>query len=69
MGYFKKVNFIFLFVGHTKNSADMLFNALKMKYHREDIHTMAEMIEILDNSNSVTLLGEWCLATVVLAKK
>ena len=55
MGYFKKVNFIFLIVGHTKNSADMLFNALKMKYHREDIHTMAQMIEILDNSDSVTV--------------
>jgi hypothetical protein len=32
MGYFCKVNFVFLIVGHTKNSADRLFNALKLDY-------------------------------------
>ena len=32
MGYFKKVEFIFLIVGHTKNAADSLFNSLKHKY-------------------------------------
>ncbi len=28
LGYFMTVNFIFLVVGHTKNSADMIFNVL-----------------------------------------
>ncbi len=35
MGYFKAVNFVFLVVGHTKNSADMLFNVLKKSTGRE----------------------------------
>ena len=28
MGYFKKVNFFFLIVGHTQNATDRLFNLL-----------------------------------------
>ena len=32
MNYFKEVNFLFLVVGHTKNSADRLFNCLKQEY-------------------------------------
>ncbi len=32
LGYFKAVNFVFLVVGHAKNSADMLFNVLKTIY-------------------------------------
>ena len=35
--YFKQVNFVFLIVGHTKNAADRLFNALKMKYREHNI--------------------------------
>lgn len=30
MKYFKRVNFVFLIVGHTKNSADRLFSALSI---------------------------------------
>jgi len=37
MGYFKRVNFNFLIVGHTKNAADHLFNVLKLQYHKEHI--------------------------------
>jgi len=55
MRYFKKVNFIFLVVGHTKNAADRLFNALKMEYHDKNIFTMGEMINVLNKSNSVTV--------------
>jgi hypothetical protein len=32
MQYFCRVNFVFLIVGHTKNAADRLFNALKLDY-------------------------------------
>jgi hypothetical protein len=32
MNYFTEVNFLFLVVGHTKNSADRLFNCLKQEY-------------------------------------
>ena len=33
MGYFKKVKFVFLIVGHTKIAADRLFYSLKHEYH------------------------------------
>ena len=54
-GYFKKVNFIFLVVGHTKNAADRLFNALKDKYHSANIGTMDKLYRILDTSSKVTV--------------
>ena len=40
LGYFKQVNFIFLVVGHIKNSADHLFNALKKEYRKRNLFTM-----------------------------
>ena len=40
LGYFKTVNFIFLVVGHNKNSADMLFNVLKTIYRHKDSRSM-----------------------------
>ena len=43
MGYFQKVNFVFLIVGHTKNSADRLFNALKIDYRKICIHFQASV--------------------------
>jgi len=55
MGYFKVVNFIFLVVGHTKNSADRLFNSLKGEYWRQNIFTMEGLIESLNRSESVTV--------------
>jgi len=55
MGYFKVVNFIFLVVGHTKNSADRLFNSLKGEYRKQNIFTMEGLIESLNRSESVTV--------------
>ena len=55
MGYFKVVNFIFLVVGHTKNSADRLFNSLKGEYRRQNIFTMEGLIESLNRSETVTV--------------
>ena len=56
MGYFAKVNFIFLFVGHTMNSADCHFNCLKLGYHHGKIFTMDEMLAKLDESDKVTVI-------------
>jgi len=55
MGYFKCVNFNFLIVGHTKNAADHLFNALKFQYCKENIFTMEDLLSILNVSPSVTV--------------
>jgi hypothetical protein len=55
MGYFKQVNFNLLIVGHTKNAADHLFNALKLQYHKYNILTMEDLLVILNISPSVTV--------------
>ena len=56
MGYFKRVNFIFLIVGHTKNAADRLFNSLKHEYRKKNLYTMEMLVDSLRKSDSVTVL-------------
>ena len=55
MGYFKKVQFIFLVVGHTKNAADRLFNSLKHEYRKQNLFTFDELVRALDHSATVTV--------------
>ena len=55
LGYFKAVDFIFLIVGHTKNAADHLFNALKFEYRQHNIFTMEKLISHLSFSDSITV--------------
>ena len=40
MRYFKRVSFVFLIVGHTKNACDCLFKSLKHEYRKKNIFTM-----------------------------
>ena len=56
MGYFARVNFVFLIVGHTKNSADHHFNCLKLSYHKGNIFTMDDMLAKLNESDKVTVI-------------
>lgn len=56
MKYFKRVNFVFLIVGHTKNSADRLFNALKIDYRQQNIYTVKQLFEVLSRSKYVTII-------------
>ena len=49
MEYFAKVNFIFLIVGHTKNTADRMFNTMKKKYRITNSHTMSHLYSILES--------------------
>ena len=56
MGYFKKVKFVFLIVGQTKNAADRLFNSLKHEYRKENIFTMQALFDCLGVSDSVTVV-------------
>jgi len=53
---FSKITFNFLVVGHTKNAADRLFNTLKHTYHKLNIFTEAQLHEILDRSDRVTVV-------------
>ena len=55
LGYFKRVNFIFLVVGHTKNAADRLFNCLKTEYRLQNLFTFQDLLEALNRSPMVTV--------------
>ena len=53
--YFHKVDFFSLVVGHTKNSANHLFNSLKKIYHTENLFTMNQLLKTLNTSEKVTV--------------
>ena len=56
IGYFKKVNFVFLIVGHNKNAADRLFNSLKELYRKQNLFTMQGLFDSLNGSDLVTIV-------------
>ncbi len=55
MRYFKRVSFVFLIVGHTKNVCHRLFNSLKHEYRKKNIFTMDKSIVALDVSAKITV--------------
>ncbi len=55
MGYFKSVNFIFLVVGHTKNSADHRFNNLKMTFRMSNVTSLGKHYRVCNKSHFVTV--------------
>ncbi len=52
--FFKKVEMIFYVRGHTKNACDRLFNQLKLQYHRSQVFTMGQMVQLLNSSLNVS---------------
>jgi len=54
MGLYRRVNFIFLVIGHTKNCADRLFNLLKLDYRWQNVYTVEDLMDVLGKSNYVT---------------
>ena len=54
-GYFKEVEFIFLIVGHTKNTCDRLFNSLKSIYRLKNIWHFPQLLEVLNHSHTITI--------------
>ncbi len=55
LGYFLKINFIFLVVGHTKNAADRLFNSLKVMYRKKNLCTVDQLVDALRTSRTITV--------------
>jgi hypothetical protein len=49
MGWYCKVNMIFLVAGHTKNAADRLFNLLKKEYRERNVYNMEQLVERLND--------------------
>jgi hypothetical protein len=56
MRYFKRVSFVFLIVGHTKNACDRLFNSLKHEYRKKNIFTMDKLVVALGVSAKITIV-------------
>ena len=54
-GYFKKVEVVFLIVGHTKNACDRLFNSMKARYRALNVMSFTELLPILNASSLVTV--------------
>ena len=56
MRYFKRVSFVFLIVGHTKNACDCLFNSLKHEHRKKNIFTMDELNVALGVSAKISVV-------------
>jgi hypothetical protein len=53
--FFKKVNFIFYIVGHTKNLCDRWFNTLKRNYRLTNIYTFPDMVDQFKTNDLITI--------------
>jgi len=49
--YFKKINFIFLVTGHTKNACDRWFNILKQQYRCTNIYSYIQLIDVFGHKD------------------
>ena len=52
--YFERVQIVFLVAGHTKNTADRLFNLLEIDYRKENIFFLSELIRVCNQNEYVT---------------
>ena len=52
--YFERVQIVFLVAGHTKNTADRLFNLLKIDYRKENIFSLSKLIRVCNQNEYVT---------------
>ncbi|KAG7347967.1 hypothetical protein IV203_016672 [Nitzschia inconspicua] len=57
MGYFSTVNMLFLVVGHTKNVCNRRFNNMKQEYHKSQVFTVDEAVEVLGRNQKFPLLS------------
>jgi hypothetical protein len=60
LGYFKKVDFVFLVRGHTKNICDRYFALMKKFFHRSQVYSYSDLISILNKQEHVTALPMEC---------
>jgi hypothetical protein len=60
MGYFDRVNMLFLVVGHTRNVCDRWFNNLKKFYHNSQVFSLDDTVECLSKNKYVTVWKVKC---------
>jgi hypothetical protein len=56
LGFFKRVHFLFLVRGHTKNPCDRMFNILKLRFRKQNVFTMEQLLEVLDSQDQENAL-------------
>jgi hypothetical protein len=54
--YFLNVEIMFYIRGHTKNASDRMFNQKKLKYHKKDIFSWSQALEIIDTKEHVRIV-------------
>eukprot|EP00536_Pseudo-nitzschia_multiseries_P010505 jgi/Psemu1/26139/gm1.26139_g len=54
-GYFKKVNFMFYVIEHTKNCADCWFNTMKRDYQNQNLYTFDQLCKALGTNEQITI--------------
>jgi hypothetical protein len=50
----KEVAIAFYVLGHTKNACDRLLNQLKLRYHKQNVYTVHQVINVLNSQPNVT---------------
>jgi hypothetical protein len=56
MGYFRSCEFDFFIRGHTNNACDLLFNHTKIRFHKSDVYSYKNLLEILGAQENVTII-------------
>jgi hypothetical protein len=56
-GYFQQVKIMFYVRGHTKNVCDQTFNQLKLRYYKQNIYTVLQIIKVLDTQPNVKAIA------------
>jgi hypothetical protein len=55
-GVFKRVNFLFLVRGHTKNPCNRMFNIFKLGFRKQNVYTMEQLLQVLNAQDQVNAL-------------
>jgi hypothetical protein len=56
MNYFWTVEFVFYVCGHTKNACDRLFSQMKIRFHKDYVHSYRAALAILDDQPTVHII-------------
>ena len=56
-GFYEKVQFVFLVVGHTKNPCDRMYNILKKLYRQSNVYTFSQLLVLLNDNEGTTAYG------------
>jgi hypothetical protein len=56
MKYFRNVEFLFYVRGHTRNACDRLFNQMKIRFHKDQVHSYRMALKILNSQPNVSMI-------------